>query len=450
MIALAVFLIASVTMSADDGPGPAELVRRLGAEQYADRQAAAQALRALGKDALPALRAGVASRDAEVRKRSGELVAIIEREWLSTPTMLTLDFQDRSLERIVGSIDGRNGNRLGLAVPVIDPIQQRQLTLKTSGPVTYWEAVGQLCKAGGLRTLPSNHVANPGGGPSNYLLPGGADPGECPYVNSGPFRVTLETLELDSQVWPGRPVGQQKEATLSARLQIEAESRMYVVSDGQIGWLEAVDDLGQSLVPPGFDHPRRDSQEGGFGSLMVASPERSSRFTRNAPLQIPSKPGRVLKRLRGVQPVLVAAPEPDPLVVPISDKEESRVQDDRVAITVAAVRPNIRPVGPVMTSVNVTVRPLGTDVIRAWMLLNQIEFFDAEGKALRLGHVQVDTRRDGARVQLTLISMTRPKMAGTRKLPTTAGAGLPTRLVYHHLFTMPADVAFSFEDVPLP
>ena len=445
MIALAVFLLASVTMSADDGPGPAELVRRLGAEQYADRQAAEQALRALGPGALPALREGVASRDAEIRKRSGELIAAIERRSLSTPTMLTLDFRDQTLERIVDSINGRNGIRLGLLPPATDPITQRRLTLKSSGPVTYWEAVGQLCKAGGLRTLPSNHQVFAGGGPSNYLMPSGADPGESPYVNSGPFRVTLETLELDSQVWAGR----QKETVLSARLQIEAESRMYVVPDGQIGWLEAVDDLGQSLVPPGSDRPRRDPPEAGFGSLMVGSPERSSRFTKNAPLYLPTKPGRVLKRLRGVQPVLAAVAEPRPLVVPLSDKEESRVQDDRVAITVGAIRPRPLQGRLITTPVELTVRPLGTDVIRAWMLLNQIEIFDAEGKSLRLGQVQVDTNKDGARVRLNLIWPAPTTRAGV-VLPAPAGFGVPTRLVYHHLFTMPADVAFSFEDLPLP
>ncbi len=449
MIALTVFLIASVTTSADDGPGPAELVRRLGAERYEDRQAAEQVLRALGPGALPALREGVLSRDAEIRKRSGELVAAIERRSLSTPTMLTLDFRDQTLERIVESINGRNGIRLGLSVPVIDPIYHRRLTLRSSGPVTFWEAVGQLCKAGGLRTLPSNHFVNPGSRPSNYLMPSGADPGECPYVNSGPFRVTLESLALEGQLRPGMPAGRQKETNLSARLQIEAESRMYVVPVGQIGWIEAVNDLGQSLVPPGFESPRRDPPEGGFGSLMVGSPERTSRITVNASLQASAKSGRILKRLRGVQPVLVAAPEPRPLVVTLSDKEESKIEDDRVAITVGAIRPKPNQGRLIMTPVELNVRPLGTDVIRAWMLLNQIEIFDADGKSLRLGHVQVDTSRDGARVRLNLIWPAPTTRAGV-VLPAPAGFGVPARLVYHHLFTMPADVAFSFEDLPLP
>jgi hypothetical protein len=52
-----------------------ELVRRLGSEDFADRDAAAEELDRLGRDAEPALREGASSDDAEVRRRCADLLA---------------------------------------------------------------------------------------------------------------------------------------------------------------------------------------------------------------------------------------------------------------------------------------------------------------------------------------------------------------------------------------
>jgi hypothetical protein len=61
------------------GKGAKEHVRALGSEDYALRQESEQALRKLGKEALPALREGVKDGDAEVQWRSRRLLRQIER-----------------------------------------------------------------------------------------------------------------------------------------------------------------------------------------------------------------------------------------------------------------------------------------------------------------------------------------------------------------------------------
>ena len=53
------------------------LIRQLGADRYADREAASKALAALGKPALPALKTACAAKDAEVRKRARRLVEVL-------------------------------------------------------------------------------------------------------------------------------------------------------------------------------------------------------------------------------------------------------------------------------------------------------------------------------------------------------------------------------------
>lgn len=58
-------------------PDPSALVKRLGSEDYGEREDATAALRALGEKAFPAVRAGTASPDAEVRRRAQELLHLL-------------------------------------------------------------------------------------------------------------------------------------------------------------------------------------------------------------------------------------------------------------------------------------------------------------------------------------------------------------------------------------
>lgn len=79
---LAVVAISAASLAADEKTSPAELVQRLGAARYADRESAAQALETLGPEALPILRAAEADGDAEIRRRAVELARRIEITWM--------------------------------------------------------------------------------------------------------------------------------------------------------------------------------------------------------------------------------------------------------------------------------------------------------------------------------------------------------------------------------
>jgi hypothetical protein len=69
-----------VAFLAAAGPDPRveQLIRRLGSDSYAEREAAARALEGLGAAALPALRTAARGPDPEVRARAGRLVEAIE------------------------------------------------------------------------------------------------------------------------------------------------------------------------------------------------------------------------------------------------------------------------------------------------------------------------------------------------------------------------------------
>jgi hypothetical protein len=451
MTCLSACLLAAVAVLAADGPGPAELVGHLGAAAHADREAAAQALRELGRDALPVLRRAREAKDAEIRMRAARLVDVIQRDWLTTPTPIPLEFDHGTVDCIVKAIDHRNGLRLVLLPPIGVPRPQRAITLRTKRPVTFWEAVEALCQASDLQTLPSNHFAGRPGEPTTYMMPRDRGPGASPYVTSGLFRIALESLELEGNARPGIPAGGDSRAELSARLLIEAEPRMFAVEDGLCGWAEAVDDRGQSLVPPGGAEARRSTPMGEMGFYATTELGTGQRFVLSARLLAPSQPGRTLKRLRGVLPVLLASREPEPLIVPLDAQPGVEIRDERIAITIGLPSFALARGIPGLAQVDLTIRALGPEPIRPRLLPFQIDVFDAEGIPFKLSACQVDLKPGEARAHLNLVSTTSGRNRPAKgELPEPPRASGPARLFFHHMFHSPAEVAFAFEDVPLP
>lgn len=93
-LALAVVSVAILALVAwlargDDGKvDVAGLIRQLGHDDFERREAASRRLAELGEDVLPQLKAAGTDRDAEVRRRAGELVAAIERKLFGELTVL--------------------------------------------------------------------------------------------------------------------------------------------------------------------------------------------------------------------------------------------------------------------------------------------------------------------------------------------------------------------------
>jgi len=67
-----------------DDAGIARLIGQLGSEKFSEREAAGEALLAIGEPALKALRqAAATSEDAEIRRRATTLVAVIRKRFLA-------------------------------------------------------------------------------------------------------------------------------------------------------------------------------------------------------------------------------------------------------------------------------------------------------------------------------------------------------------------------------
>jgi hypothetical protein len=172
--------------------GANELIARLGAPRFADREAAASALEALGRAALPSLQAARQHPDLEIRSRVNGLVVKIEGALLLEPTPVRLDFQDRPVEEVIPEIARRAG------IPLVYNVRgpSRMITLVSERPVPFWEALDRLCEAGGL-----GYAFNaPNGSNLNnrsLLLAPGFDGLGGRRSDHGPFRVNLIGLHYE-------------------------------------------------------------------------------------------------------------------------------------------------------------------------------------------------------------------------------------------------------------
>src|SRR4051794_34778360 len=106
---LAYLMLLALAGPVPGEPTPQELVAKLGSDRFAERMEAAFTLRRLGRDALPALRAGRDAEDPAVRRRVDPVIEAIERQRLIRPTPIRLDVRDRPLAEVVASVRAQSG-----------------------------------------------------------------------------------------------------------------------------------------------------------------------------------------------------------------------------------------------------------------------------------------------------------------------------------------------------
>jgi hypothetical protein len=446
---LAIFAV--LAGSPTSGPDPTALVARLGSSRFSEREEAAHALEELGRDALPPLRAARSARDPEVRARATNLLDRIESALLVQPTQIQLDFQDRPLPEVVRAI----GERTGMA-PLLDPDDLEKLSgirvsVRSVDPVPYWAAVDRVCAASGrLRTS-----LGPASGGGRTTLPNIIlfDPGDgarppAPASDCGPFRARVLSLHYQRDrlldVAPGVVGDVVSGEQFHAQIQVLAEPRLMIrQGSGNVRISEAIDDLGQSLrlstpslagIPDDGLLEFNEFNAGGAVQTSVA-------------LRYPEKPGRVIRRLRGVIPVTVAARKPEPLEVPLVGSSGKTFLGGDVSVAIHELK-KLEPNEPA-TNLQLTVRSRSgaglspsapgrrpRAIRTADFLEQQIEVVDAQGKPFVLFVQEATPEGDSVRINLMLVP--------------TEGATTPTMFRYHGLIRSSAEVEFFFKNVPMP
>jgi hypothetical protein len=91
-----------------------QLVQRLGAPTYAEREKAQKALEAIGEAALPALKeAAQKSEDQEVRRRAADLARIIEArtiaQRLRQPSLISVAYDGTPVPEVLKDLEAKTG-----------------------------------------------------------------------------------------------------------------------------------------------------------------------------------------------------------------------------------------------------------------------------------------------------------------------------------------------------
>ena len=415
---------------------PSALVEQLGAPRYADREAAAKSLEALGRAALPALRA--ARRSADPEARASALLGRIETAELVRPTLVRLDFPDRPLGEIVEELERQSGIRLQVAAGGGGPLAGRRITLQAPGPVPFWEAIDRLGRAGSLRTelrpVPVGEEY-----PFGVVL---EQPGErlAPTSCHGPFRVKLASLSLRRELDldpPARSRLMVSGAGLTGRLLVSGEPRLILGPAGDVRLEEATDETGRSLLAA-EDEP---------AEPRLALPDSIIEFTGGPELNLPmafARPpapeARRLHRVRGSVPVAVAATVPDPLVVPLSTGQS--VAGDELVVTVEGIKP-AEEGNRLFLGLRFRAQPWSPQALTelaaasaASLFEQQFQVLDRTGRPAQAAPAHVEADEGELRLHVLVA------------IPD--GAGPPDRLVLHSLIRTVVEIPFDFADVPLP
>jgi hypothetical protein len=451
-------VVALVLLAA--GPDAAELVRKLASEKEAERQQVSAALEALGRDALPALRAAARSDDPKLRERARELKERLEAGLLIKPTLIKLDFQDRPLTEVVKAIGTRTGFRLALEPANDGRWESRRVTLNEAQPLSFWETLDRLSEIGRVRHDPGFAVTRDDRGPVVRLREGS---GSFPRTFSGPFRVNLLSARRghDLQFGPEeKPIEEERiepeEPELErfeVQVQVFAEPHLRITLNGAPKELRARDDFDQDLVPPPAQPTDDDQQPDPTPPLPIdresaSAPCRLSIVQFPIALRAPDRLGTTIERLEGFIPLQVATRQPDPLVVPLADAAGKTFSGENVKIRFAETKPEPTSPPTVAFFITLPARPPAAmagepppdnfpEARDVDSFENHLDVLDAEGRPL-YWTVRALNPGDDGELQVTL------------EFSLRNGKAVPSELRYYGLTQAAVEVPFKFTKIPMP
>ena len=227
----------------------ARLVTALGSSQSADREIATLELQDLGRRSRPQLEQALVDADPEVRLRARVLLDECLADDLWSASLVDPPDDTRPASAVLAWISGQSGNRLLPSDP-FGSFQDVPIRI-SAGPLPFWQAVDELCRASGnhLRTQYDSR----GGG---QILCGGA-PGDFPAAHSGPLRAQITSarrmfIEEYDYSQPTRPAAEVTH-TFQLQLNLTWEQRLRLLGyTTQPEVVEARTDTGQllSTLPP--------------------------------------------------------------------------------------------------------------------------------------------------------------------------------------------------------
>jgi hypothetical protein len=370
MLGASLVVLALLGQAAGPARDPAALVEKLGSSGRVESEAA-KSLEGLGSKALPALRASLKSKDPDTRTRARALINNIEGNLLLEGTNVRLDFQSATLDQVVKSLSEQTGFEIGLGGMHAPGSDARWITIQEREPMPFWKAIDRICLIAQLTwEYQPSWPRGPGAPRQRLVLSEPPVPVPPSSSSHGAVHVNVESLSYQSQVSFGAAAAMRAQARAGAsafdgaatkgarsgfggprgfgaapprtiqfqvHLRFAPEPRMAIARSGPLKLLEAVDDLGNSLLPTARDDQQPDGAMGLTGALPPMFFSGGTAVRASATMHRPERPGKVIKTLRGSAEVLVTATRPSPLVIPLEGALGKTFQNDDQCVVVEKI-----------------------------------------------------------------------------------------------------------------
>lgn len=459
---LSLTLLVCTSLGQNLQEGPMDLVPKLGARRYAEREAASGRLEELGPRALYALQTAKELRDPEIRTRAVTLIDKIEGSLLTKPTLVKFDLKDATIAEAAASLSEQTGVKFVLLPDKSPRWQTGRVTIQEPTPLPFWQAMDRFCDAARVQfnlNVQANRVGNE---PTMQLFEGGARP-SLPTSDSGPFRVSVLNLHYQRDVtFPpkvpqmpavrgGQPqagipgsagTGQRTGPDVSeqffAQIQIAGEPRLVMSQTSALRITEAADDKAQSLTArpgPGGNFGRFNGFYGGNSGNLLQQQVVMSR---------PESPGKVIRKLKGNIPVVVSTRRKEVLSIKLEGSAGKEFKGADAVITVHQISTVTNARQTIELSVRSkegSERPFGGLIDpqtgqRPDLIQLHFDVLDANGQPMNwFPNVDVES----GRVSIQTFAAQDPN----------SKVG-PSEIRYYGLAKAATEIAFEFNDLPLP
>ena len=413
---LVLVLPAAVAAQQPDEIRIARLIRGLGSDSYLDRDRAHDELASLGPAARRQLEQAVENPDPEVRLWAKELLKHIRVGELWLPARVHYQASQVPASEALAAIAGQTGNRV-LVGDQYGAFRDQPVDLD-HGDSAFWEVVDDLCRRSGNRVRPHYDTRTPG-----LVLVSGAL-GKNPVAYAGPVRAMVTharrvfTEDLDyEQLEPERS------HTFQLDLQAIWEDRFRLVAyRSQPELVEAVTAGGAALA----------ATQPTSGSWTTAGPG-TRQVALSLRLHPPATTARAIDTLKLKWGLIAVG---DLATIEVADllSTEPHFQDD-VELVVEGFQPGP---GARCELTLVVVRDLVVPEPQELLFQeNEVELFDAQGRAFRKQGQTNNLSERGAVMKLTFTG--------------ESAESMPKLLRFNYpRIRSQKDLEIVFRNVPLP
>jgi len=414
-----------IAPGAGQAPAPSveQLIEQLSHRDFRTREEAALALEGKGEAALPLMRRAQPHSDPEVRQRLAGLIARGERAYLIAPKRVTVVADQTPVNQVFADIARQSGYKL-----VLQQAPPMLVSLRAENQ-PFWEVVDAVCRQTGLGLQQQFDNSNA----LTFFRVGRLTPNVC---YAGPFRIAAasfhhsRTLDLTTPLV--NAVGRPTTESLTMTITVVGEPKVPLMSLGQPRILSAIDENGQSLVPPQarvYESHYHHYYYGNRNALMQTQ------------VQLLGHGGaRTLRHVTGTVPItMLAEQRPEIVVEEILTVKSKKYESGQVVIEIDEVKEQANRQVTIRATARRNAAENQYDYTWTNSLGQRVELFDVQGQKFNTDRFDWE-------------SGSPTSVAGTFHFGDGGNAklGKPARLVYYNWITTQHQIAFEFRDLPLP